>query len=135
MPMHDWTRVDAGIFHAFHHDWITEIARALNRGLLPGEYYALPEQQTASFGPDVLTLQSPPDPRDDESPTGAGTIAQTRPKTRFMAEVSDSEFYCRKKSSIGVRQVNGDRMVALIQLTSGRIHLFQRLVDGDGTLV
>ena len=30
MPIHDWTRVDAGIFHAFHHDWITEIARALN---------------------------------------------------------------------------------------------------------
>ena len=34
MPIHDWARVDAGIFHAFHHDWITEIARALNRGLL-----------------------------------------------------------------------------------------------------
>ena len=42
MPIHDWTRVDAGIFHAFHHDWITEIARALNRGLLPADYYALP---------------------------------------------------------------------------------------------
>jgi hypothetical protein len=35
MPMHDWTRVDAGIFHAFHHDWITELGRALNGGLLP----------------------------------------------------------------------------------------------------
>ena len=22
MPIHDWTRVDAGIFHDFHHDWI-----------------------------------------------------------------------------------------------------------------
>jgi hypothetical protein len=44
MPIHDWTRVDAGIFHAFHHDWITEIARALNRSLLPSDYYALPEQ-------------------------------------------------------------------------------------------
>ena len=29
MPVHDWTRVAAGIFHHFHHDWITEIARAL----------------------------------------------------------------------------------------------------------
>jgi hypothetical protein len=44
MPIHDWTRVEAGIFHAFHHFWITEIARALNRGLLPADYYALPEQ-------------------------------------------------------------------------------------------
>jgi len=56
MPVHDWTRVDAGIFHAFHHGWITELARALNRGLLPSEYYALPEQHAAGFGTDVLTL-------------------------------------------------------------------------------
>jgi hypothetical protein len=44
MPIHDWTRVDAGIFHAFHHEWITDLSRALNRGLLPSDYYALPEQ-------------------------------------------------------------------------------------------
>lgn len=44
MPIHDWTRVDAGIFHALHHHWITELARALNRGILPSDYYALPEQ-------------------------------------------------------------------------------------------
>ena len=29
MPIHDWTRVDAGLFHAFHHGWIEELARAL----------------------------------------------------------------------------------------------------------
>ena len=29
MPVHDWTRVDAGIFHAFHHDWITDVRRVL----------------------------------------------------------------------------------------------------------
>jgi hypothetical protein len=23
MPMHDWTLVEAGIFHAFHHRWIS----------------------------------------------------------------------------------------------------------------
>jgi hypothetical protein len=57
MPIHDWTRVDAGIFHAFHHDWITEIARALNRGLLPASYYALPEQLAGGLGPDILTLR------------------------------------------------------------------------------
>src|SRR5271163_3297823 len=34
MPIHDWTRVDAGIFHDFHHSWIEEIKRALNRGHL-----------------------------------------------------------------------------------------------------
>jgi hypothetical protein len=59
MPIHDWTRVDAGIFHDFHHSWIEEIKRALNRGLLPAEYYALAEQITSNLGPDVLTLHYP----------------------------------------------------------------------------
>jgi hypothetical protein len=54
MPIHDWTRVDAGIFHDFHHEWISMVRRALNNGLLPPEYYALAEQQAAGFGPDPL---------------------------------------------------------------------------------
>jgi hypothetical protein len=56
--IHDWTRVEAGIFHDFHHAWIEEIKRALNSGLLPDEYYALAEQYAGGVGPDVLTLQS-----------------------------------------------------------------------------
>jgi hypothetical protein len=44
MPLHDWTRVDAGIFHAFHVAWIPELQRVLNGGLLPEGYYALAEQ-------------------------------------------------------------------------------------------
>lgn len=59
MPMHDWTRVDAGIYHAFHHEWISEISRALNRGLLPDDFYALPEQQAAEFGPDMPLFIQP----------------------------------------------------------------------------
>ena len=45
MPVHDWTRVDAGIFHHFHHGWIEEIARGLNRGILPADYYAMYQQR------------------------------------------------------------------------------------------
>lgn len=119
MPMHDWTRVAAGIFHAFHHDWITEMARALNGGLLPDDYYALPEQQAAGFGPDVLALQSPS--TNEGEPTaataGAATIVRTRPQTQFCAE-SDAEFYRRKKSSIVVRHVSGDRIVAMFEILS-----------------
>ena len=66
MPMHNWTLVAAGIFHAFHHGWISTISNALNSGLLPPEYYALPEQQAAGFGPDVLTLQEPSRRRSEE---------------------------------------------------------------------
>ena len=57
MPMHDWTTVEAGIFHAFHHRWIPAISDALNGGKLPADYYALPEQVAAGFGPDVLVVQ------------------------------------------------------------------------------
>src|SRR5207244_11703001 len=57
MAVHDWTRVEAGIFHDFHHAWIEEIKRALNNGVLPDDYYALAEQFAAGLGPDVLTLQ------------------------------------------------------------------------------
>jgi hypothetical protein len=55
MPVHDWTRVNAGIFHHFHQCWIDELQRALNRGLLPESYYALAEHYAGGFGPDVLT--------------------------------------------------------------------------------
>src|SRR3954464_15405312 len=86
MPVHDWTRVDAGIFHAFHHDWITEISRALNRGLLPAAYYALPEQLAGGLGPDVLTLRRPGgngSPTDAGPPEGGVAVAVTPPKVRL----------------------------------------------------
>jgi hypothetical protein len=44
MPVHDWRRVEAGIFHAFHVAWIPELQKVLNGGLLPEGFYALAEQ-------------------------------------------------------------------------------------------
>ncbi len=44
MPIHDWTRVGAGLFHAFHQRWIGALCDALNTGALPPDYFALPEQ-------------------------------------------------------------------------------------------
>jgi hypothetical protein len=104
MPVHDWTRVDAGIFHAFHHSWIEEIARALNGGLLPDDYYALPEQHAAGFGLDILTLQ---ELADNGKP----------PKVRLTGE-TDLEFYRRKQSTVAVRHVSGDRIVATVEVVS-----------------
>src|SRR5438445_2251094 len=120
MPIHDWTRVQAGIFHHFHHSWIEEIQRALNNGLLPDEYYAMAEQQAAGFGPDVLTLQarSPdPDARDRSSGNDPTMTTLIRPKAGFTAQ-SDAEFYRRKKSSIAVRHVSDDRLIAMVEILS-----------------
>jgi hypothetical protein len=54
MSIHDWTRVDTGIFHHFHVGWIGELSRALNHGLLPPDHYALAEQRAGGLGPDIL---------------------------------------------------------------------------------
>ena len=55
MPIHDWSRVDAGIFHDVHLSWIAQLKGALNRGLLSPEYYVLAEQTAGGLGPAVLT--------------------------------------------------------------------------------
>src|SRR5713101_3508198 len=119
MPMHDWTKVPHGIYHAFHHGWINEIGRVLNQELLPRDYYALPEQVAAGFGPDVLTLQDERARQEDDGKSGGVATAPpvTRPKTRFFAE-TEAEFYRRKKSSIVVRHVSGDRIVAMVEIVS-----------------
>lgn len=44
MPVHDWTRVDAGLFHAFHQQWISSLSDALNTSSLPPDCYALIER-------------------------------------------------------------------------------------------
>jgi hypothetical protein len=50
MPVHDWTRVDAGIFHAFHLAWAVHLCEALNGGVLPAEFDALPDQEAGTGG-------------------------------------------------------------------------------------
>jgi hypothetical protein len=76
MPIHDWTRVDAGIFHDFHQTWVAEIKRELNDGRLPADYYALVEQVTGGHWPDILTLQAPvPDSPSRPQPHGGVVLA------------------------------------------------------------
>ncbi|MBW3599691.1 MAG: DUF4058 family protein, partial [Planctomycetes bacterium] len=119
MPIHDWSRVEAGIFHDFHHAWIEEIKRSLNGGLLPDRYYAMAEQQAAGYGPDVLTLQTiEPDP--EPSPGGGGkttTATLVQPRATFIYQ-TDAEFYRRKKSTVVVRHVSDDRIIAMVEVVS-----------------
>src|SRR4029077_7481355 len=98
MPIHDWTKVHAGTFHHFHHSWIEEIARALNRGLLPREYYAMAEQITGSLGPDVLTLNMPVHgsfSAEPSSSSGGVAVATAPPKVRFHAR-TEVDIYATK---------------------------------------
>jgi hypothetical protein len=121
MPVHDWTRVEAGIFHDFHHAWIEEIKRSLNAGLLPHGYYALAEQHAAGFGPDVLTLQGDADEDQESGPAagagGNGGLLLAPPKLSVTAE-AEFAFYRRKQSRVVVRHVSGDEIVAMVEIVS-----------------
>ena len=120
MPIHDWSRVPAGIFHHFHHSWIEEIQRSLNAGLLPADYYALAEQTAAGFGPDVLTLQGGRNGDDGgpaAPPSSGNGVLLAPPKVRFTAETG-TDFYRRKQNRVAVRHVSGDRVVAFVEVVS-----------------
>jgi hypothetical protein len=120
MPVHDWTRVEAGIFHHFHHAWIEEIARALNRGLLPPGFYALAEQIAGGVGPDVLALEAPKNgPGKDVGADHAGGVglATAPPKAQFHARAEIDE-YATKAKVIGIHHVSDHEIVAMVEIVS-----------------
>jgi hypothetical protein len=119
MPVHDWTRVDAGIFHDFHCAWITALRNVLNRGLLPPEFYALSEQIAGGLGPDVLTLQVP-DPNGNgisgDMP-GAVAVAQAPPKVSRTVRTEIDEYTLRQHTLV-IRHSSHHRIVAMIEILS-----------------
>jgi Protein of unknown function (DUF4058) len=123
MPLHDWTRVDAGIFHDFHVAWIPEIRKALNGGLLPEGYYALAEQHAGRSIADLLTLHASP-ATPEQVParlplppaTGGVALADAPPRTRRRHTV-EPEALARRRS-LAIRHVSGHRLVALLEIVS-----------------
>jgi hypothetical protein len=116
VPIHDWTRVDAGLFHAFHHGWIEELARALNRGVLPEAYFALPEQNIRGPIPDVLTLKLAAGSEETTEGAGGLTVAVHAPRTRLTRR-AEADSYVRKASHITVRHRHG-KVVAVVEIVS-----------------
>ena len=84
MPLHDWTRVDAGIFHSFHLSWIGEIVRVLNAGMLPRSYYALGEQVTTGGNLDVLALHETQHNGTHSAEEGNTALLSAQPATRLI---------------------------------------------------
>ncbi len=84
MPIHDWTRVNAGTFHDFHGAWITHIKESLNEGLLPSGYYAMAEQHFNGMIADVLTLHAgePDDSTSSFNDPRAVAVAEAPPRIR-----------------------------------------------------
>ena len=127
MPIHDWTRVRAGILHHFHQKWIGTIADALNELLPPNDYYALAEQVAAGGVPDVLTLEAinasddDADERDVGSFDDAGGLAvlAAPPRASVVSTLSEADLLLRKRNRVAVRHAaSGDRVVALLEVIS-----------------
>jgi hypothetical protein len=119
MPIHDWTRVEAGIFHDFHHEWISTIKHALNKGILPADHYALAEQIAGGYGPDVLTLEGPRDFRAEvpDDTRGGVALATGQPKVSFRAK-AEADIYAAKANRVAIRHVTDHRVVAVIEIVS-----------------
>ncbi len=123
MPVHDWTRADAGTFHAFHTAWITHLSETLNGGFLPPGYYALPEQHAGRRIADVLTLHSPidgPAELSSDSPIDEGgfavAVADAPPKTQLRLTASTASRMLRR--TLAIRHVSGHRVIALMEVIS-----------------
>ncbi len=113
MPIHDWTRVPAGLFHHFQQDWSIEIARMLNRGRLPEGISALVEQRLGPRESDVLAIER------RNGPTRAvdgGVMTLDRPLTRVVRR-SSKEIYSGRANRIVVRHHLG-RIIAVIEIMS-----------------
>jgi hypothetical protein len=116
MPIHDWTRVDAGLFHHFHQRWTASLCDALNSGALPPRYYALAEQVVSGPIPDVLTLrQTPVTGTRDDSPLGLAVVTSP-PQTRFVRR-AEGDRYARKANRVTVRHRHG-QIVAVLEIVS-----------------
>ncbi len=116
MPIHDWSRVDSGVFHHFHHGWTAELANTLNGGLLPPGFFALAEQVVSGPVPDVVTLERQP-PSAQRDHTGGGiAIADAPPKARFVTS-AEPDIYASKANRIVIKHRHGE-VVAVIEIVS-----------------
>ncbi len=121
MSIHDWTRVTAGTWHAFHLSWIAEIQLALNGGILPADYYAQAEQIAGPLGPDVLTLQVPDTPVNGAAAppfSGGGVAISVAPPRMRMAAEAEMDDYVLKRRTLVIRHASGDRIIALLEIVS-----------------
>ncbi|HWG44391.1 MAG TPA: DUF4058 family protein [Gemmataceae bacterium] len=122
MPVHDWSRVNAGTFHHFHTLWMPAISNALNSGVLPPDYYAMAEQIAGPFGPDVLTLQTDSDNGTNgasgtNNHSGSIALATAAPKVAYTAETEMDE-YVLKQRTLVIRHSSDDRIIALVEIVS-----------------
>jgi hypothetical protein len=95
MPIHDWSRVYAGLFHHFHQQWTCKICDALNAERLPKGYAALIEQSGAGIYPELVGFD----------------------RSARLGRMSDVEGYAAKANRIAIHHPL-QNVVAVIEILS-----------------
>lgn len=108
MPVHDWTRVPAGIFHDFHTAWLTQIENTLNAGLLPPDYFALAERHVE---PCIPLAHAAGRSRLREEGL---LLKEARPQVQYQG-VSTKPVPQRR---IAIRHITGQRLIAVVEIVS-----------------
>lgn len=117
MPVHDWTKVEDGIFHSFHTWWLVGLCDVLNGGVLPESFYALPEQDAGPGIPDVVALQRQ-DHANGSNGAGGTALSVVAPKVRFRDRAERKRKLQPRQRRIAIRHVSGDGIVAFIEIVS-----------------
>jgi hypothetical protein len=113
MPIHDWSRAPAGLFHHFHRNWTGSICSALNAGRMPEGYYALLQQRSTG----AIALERGPISKHAPDGSGSIAVAEAPPITVFTSQASDDAAYAAKADRIAVYGPFGN-VVAMIELMS-----------------
>jgi hypothetical protein len=116
MPIHDWTRVDTGLFHAFHPIWTVNLCNALNAGRLPEGCFVIPEQVIGGPAPDLVTPNRPRPNTNDRTDTGGLAVAERPPQARFRV-TAPTDPYTARANRVAAHHSLGD-VVAVIEIVS-----------------
>ncbi len=116
MPIHDWSHVDAGVFHHFHQAWTIAISDALNGGVLPEGFFAMAEQVVSGPIPDVVTLQQQSSETGAKRSPGGVAVAEVPPQARFVTS-AEIDLYVGKANRISIKHRLG-KVVAIIEIVS-----------------
>jgi hypothetical protein len=137
MPIHDWSRVDAGTFHDFHTSWIGNLRSILNEGLLPDGFYAMAEQHGGKYIADILTLQATPSSASLPKFRGGVAVADAPPKVRKLVSLSPTARSLRR--TVAIRHVSENQLIAIIEIVSpgnkDRLESVHEFIDKIGEIL
>jgi hypothetical protein len=126
MPVHGWTRVDAGVFLDFHTMWLVSLRNAIKR-VLPAGYTVMTEQKAMDYELDILALHQPQPhdpsgtgngPVESSKSTEGGISVATAPPKVLLSRTAPNPAVDYKRRWIAVRHVSGKRVVAVVEVVS-----------------